>query len=369
MKISIVIPVYNEESTLLDILEQVEQAPLLPGYEREVVIVNDCSTDGTAAILKTLEKDGRNILHHDKNRGKGAALRTGYKQCTGDIIIVQDADLEYDPNEYSKLLQPIASGRAAVVYGSRFMGGEPHRIVYFWHSIGNKMLTLMSNMFSDLNLTDMETCYKVFRKDVIDKIELKEDRFGIEPEVTAKIAALVKKEDLSIYEVGISYYGRTYGEGKKIGIKDAFRAAWCIWKYNTTTAAKVIKYACHGVIVALTQLILMVLLVEGANLQTTYELNAANLLSIEGALLLGFLLHSMLTWHIKFSSPKDVITRLVGFHFVTGISVMTRIGIFYMLNYLGIHYVLSVAAGIGAAIIINYFGFDRIVFKGADAKK
>lgn len=368
MKVSIVIPVYNEESTLLDILEKVEQAPLLPGFEREVVIINDCSTDGTTDILKTLEKEGRRILHHKVNRGKGAALRTGYAQCTGDIIIVQDADLEYDPNEYGKLLQPIVNGQAAVVYGSRFMGGEPHRIVYFWHSVGNKALTLMSNMFSDLNLTDMETCYKVFRKDVIEKIELEEDRFGIEPEVTAKIAALVKKEDLSIYEVGISYYGRTYGEGKKIGIKDAFRAAWCIWKYNTTTAAKVIKYACHGVIIALTQLILIVLLVKGANLQTMYELNGANLLSIEGALLVGFVLHSMLTWHVEFTSPQDIVKRLFGFHLVTGISILTRIGIFNLLNLFGIHYVINILTGICAAIFINYFGYDKIVFKGKDAK-
>jgi glycosyltransferase involved in cell wall biosynthesis len=364
MKVSIVIPVYNEEATIVDILEQVQRVTLLPGLEREIVIVNDCSTDGTSKILDTLEQDNVRIFHHQENQGKGAALRTGYAQCRGDIIIVQDADLEYDPNEYNKLLQPIVNGQASVVYGSRFLGGEPHRIVYFWHSVGNKALTLMSNMFSDLNLTDMETCYKVFKKDVIDKIDLEENRFGIEPEVTAKVAALARKEELSIYEVGISYYGRTYGEGKKIGIRDAFRAAWCIWKYNTTTAAKVIKYGCHGVLVALTQLVLMVLLVKGANLQTTYELNWANLLSIEGALLVGFVLHSLLTWHVRFTSPVDVVKKLIAFHLVTGISILTRIGLFYLLNLCGIHYVVNVITGICVAIVINYSGYDKIVFKG-----
>lgn len=368
MKISIVIPVYNEEQTLKVILEKVEQVLLPAGLEREVVIVNDCSTDGTAELLKTLEKEGRRIFHHEVNKGKGAALRTGYKQCSGDIVIVQDADLEYDPNEYTKLLQPIIDGKADVVYGSRFMGGEPHRIVYFWHSIGNKMLTLASNMFTDLNLTDMETCYKVFRKEVIDKIELEEDRFGIEPEVTAKIAELAKKENLSIYEVGISYYGRTYNEGKKIGMKDGFRAAWCIWKYNTTTAAKVIKYFCHGLIVAFTQLLVILLLVEGADLHTPFQLNAANLFAIEMSLLVGFLLHSLVTWHVKFKSSAEVVKRLVDFHLVTGTSIVARICSFYLLNLIGVNYFTNALIGIFLVVLINYFGYDRIVFKNREIK-
>ena len=363
MKISIVIPVFNEEATLLEIFKKVGDAPLSPGFEREIVIVNDCSTDGTAELLKKLEMTGVRILHHQVNRGKGAALRTGYAHCSGDVIIVQDADLEYDPNEYPRLLQPIVDGKADVVYGSRFMGGRPHRIVYFWHSVGNKLLTLLSNMLSDLNLTDMETCYKVFRREVLQKITLEEDRFGIEPEVTAKIAKLVQQEDVVLYEVGISYYGRTYSEGKKIGFKDALRAAWCIWKYNTTSAARVIKYIAHGSIVALTQLLLMVLLVKGADLQATYAINLANLLSIEGALLVGFVLHSLLTWRVQFTSVKDVVIRLIRFHFVTGVSIVTRIGSFYLLNLLGVHYILNVVTGIIAAMCINYFGYDRLVFR------
>jgi glycosyltransferase involved in cell wall biosynthesis len=368
MKISIVIPVYNEESTLLAIIDKVKKAPLQSGLEREIIIVNDCSTDETAALLNKLEGSSCQIIHHKVNRGKGAALRSGYAQCSGDIIIVQDADLEYDPEEYQKLLNPILTGKADVVYGSRFMGSEPHRIVYFWHSLGNKFLTLMSNMLSDLNLTDMETCYKVFKKEVIEKIDLEEDRFGIEPEVTAKIGSLVQKEGIAVYEIGISYYGRTFREGKKIGFKDALRAAWCIWKYNTTTAARVIKYIVHGTLVALTQILLMVLLVKGAQLQTAYQLNSANLLSIEGALLVGFVLHSLLTWRISFTSPIDIMLRLLEFHLITGISILTRISIFYILNFFGVHYIINVLTGICVAICINYFGYDTIVFKVKDKK-
>jgi len=225
MKLSVVIPVYNEEQTILALIERVRAVPV----DKEIVIVDDRSRDGTRLKLQTLEgQPDITILLHEHNQGKGAALRTGFAACKGDLVIVQDADLEYNPDEYPRLIQPILDGRADVVFGSRFIGGESHRVLYFWHSVGNKALTLLSNALTNLNLTDMEVCYKVFKREIIQQIRIEEDRFGFEPEITAKVARLKCR----VYEVGISYSGRTYEEGKKIGWRDGVRAIWCILKYN-----------------------------------------------------------------------------------------------------------------------------------------
>ena len=226
MKLSVVIPCFNEFSTIQTAVNRVKEAPL---DEIEIVIVDDASTDGTREVLKKeIEQSVDKVIYHDVNSGKGAALRSGFREVSGDIVVVQDADLEYDPSEIPILMQPILTGKADVVYGSRFTGSGPHRVLYFWHMIGNRFLTLLSNMLTNLNLTDIETCYKMFRREIIQSIIIEEDRFGFEPEITAKIA----RKGCRIYEVGISYAGRTYAEGKKIGWKDGFRAIYAILKYN-----------------------------------------------------------------------------------------------------------------------------------------
>lgn len=226
MKLSVIIPCYNEIKTIATVIQAVKDSPV---SEKEIIIVDDCSKDGTRELLQNeLESAVDQVIYHTKNQGKGAALRTGIAHATGDVVVIQDADLEYDPQEYPLLMEPILKDKADVVFGSRFQGGRPHRVVYYWHRVGNGFLTTLSNMFTNINLTDMETCYKAFRREIIQAIPIEENRFGFEPEVTAKVA----KTGCRIYEVGISYYGRTYQEGKKIGWKDGFRAIYCILKYN-----------------------------------------------------------------------------------------------------------------------------------------
>ncbi|MEQ9483185.1 glycosyltransferase family 2 protein [Coleofasciculus sp. F4-SAH-05] len=226
MKLSVIIPCYNEIGTIGKVIEVVKASPV---RDIEIIIVDDCSKDGTRELLQSrLEAQVERVIYHRKNQGKGAALRSGFAAATGDIVIVQDADLEYDPHEYSLMIDPILKDKADVVFGSRFQGGRPHRVVYYWHMVGNKFLTTLSNMLTNINLTDMETCYKAFRREIIQSIKIQENRFGFEPEITAKVA----KTNCRIYEVGISYYGRTYKEGKKIGWKDGIIAIYCILKYN-----------------------------------------------------------------------------------------------------------------------------------------
>lgn len=230
--LSIIIPAYNEAATIHEILDKIDAVELDRGVKKQLIIVNDCSSDKTQEVLEAYKSNSSmdiTLYEHQVNQGKGAAIHTGIYSAKGDFVLVQDADLEYDPNEYNDLLRPMLDGVADVVYGSRFMGGNPHRILFFWHTLGNKFLTMVSNMFTNLNLTDMETCYKLFRRELVQGLKLKEKRFGFEPEVTAKISRIPK---VRIYEIGISYYGRTYEEGKKIGWRDGFRALWCIMKYN-----------------------------------------------------------------------------------------------------------------------------------------
>ncbi|MCA9247104.1 MAG: glycosyltransferase family 2 protein [Planctomycetales bacterium] len=232
MQLSVIIPVYNEAATLRAVVERVQRVPIA----KEIILVDDCSTDGSLDVLTELANESANVtvLRHDRNAGKGAALRSGFKLAQGEMVIVQDADLEYDPEDFPKLIAPILDGRADVVLGSRFIGGDSHRVLYYWHMVANKVLTTLSNMLTNVNLTDMECCYKLFRREVLERIEIEEDRFGFEPEIVAKVARL----GCRIYEVGIAYHGRTYEEGKKIGWRDGVRAVWCILKYNLLTRSR-----------------------------------------------------------------------------------------------------------------------------------
>jgi glycosyltransferase involved in cell wall biosynthesis len=363
MKLSIVIPVYNEKDTILEIIKIVKEISLPNEInEREIILVDDCSKDGTRGILQNIKDPMIKVFYHEKNTGKGGALNTGFKKTTGDIIIIQDADLEYDPNEYPKLLKPILDNKADVVFGSRFIGGESHRILYFWHTLMNKFLTMFSNIFSDLNLTDMETCYKVFRKSVLDQIDIEENRFGFEPEITAKMGELSRTKNIRIYEVGISYYGRTYNEGKKIGWKDGIRAMWCVFKYNTSGFAHLVKYGINGVLIALSQFFIVIFLVELLSFNSEYLKNIANIISVILGLLIAFILHSNITWRYKFQSWAGVYKKLAMFYLVSIFSIVVRILAFYLLDKNGVDYKLNIIIGIILIIVINFFGYDKLIF-------
>ncbi|MFA5104211.1 MAG: glycosyltransferase [Candidatus Margulisiibacteriota bacterium] len=362
MKISIVMPVYNEISTIQKILESVGKAPLNE-LKREIIVVDDCSTDGTSDFLKQIKPGGTiKVFFHEKNMGKGVALRTGLKNVTGDIIIIQDADLEYDPQEYPKLLNPILHDKADVVYGSRFMGGEPHRVLYFWHSLANSFLTFMSNAFSDLNLTDMETCYKVFRKSVVEDLQIEENRFGFEPEITAKIGELARTRGVRVFEVGISYYGRTYEDGKKIGWKDALWTFWCIFKYNTSKFAHLVKYLVNGTVVAFSYFLLLMVLVEIFGMKSVLMQNAANIISSVLLLFLAFSLHSSITWRHKTAGAGRYIKKLTLFYLASASTLIIRVLAFYLFSIMGMNYKLNALLSILLIISLNFVFYNGFVF-------
>ena len=364
MKLSIVIPIYNEETTLEVVLEAVQNAELPKQFKsRELILVDDCSKDGTRKILKQLKYKNIKTLLHKKNMGKGKSVSDGLKMVTGDVVIIQDADLEYNPSDYMHLLDPIAEGKADIVIGSRYVQAQCRRVEKFWHTLGNKLFTIFSNMMSDIRLTDSYTCYKAFTKEVAKNLKITENRFGIEAEIVAQMAEMKRNQGKSIFEVRIDYNPRTYDEGKNIKLRDLFRGVWCVVKYNTSPFAVFCKYMFNGIVVALSQFAVIIALVEVLSVSSPSGENIAYIISILTSLFVAFLLHSSLSWRYKFNSYKHWFKKLGMFYAVSMTSVVVRQIVFYALSIYGVDYKLNTLIGILIAIMINFAGYDKLVFK------
>lgn len=354
-RLSIVIPCFNEEKTLPKCIEKVLKI-VDESLSVEIIIVDDCSSDQSLSIAGELASNhpGIQVLHHDKNQGKGAALRTGFKQATGDFVAVQDADLEYDPMDLKRLLIPLVDGDADVVFGSRFLSHGIHRVLYFWHYMGNRFLTFLSNMFTDLNLTDMETCYKVFRRDIIQSIQIRENRFGFEPEIVAKVAHM----RLRIYETGISYYGRTYAEGKKIGVKDGLRALYCIFRYNAHKVPIPIQFILYLFIGGIAAIVNLVFFLGMFNTGLSVTISAISAFAV--AALVNYLLCISILFRrkAKWKSIPEVLVYIL----VVGIAAFFDLGITKLLFASGFSPSLSKIVASGIGVFLNFFGRRFLVF-------
>ncbi len=349
-------PAYNEKATINRIVEAVLAARLPAEMERELIIVDDGSTDGTRELLQKLDKPPVKVIFQNRNMGKGMALRAGFKAAEGDIILVQDADLEYDPAQYSELLVPILDGKADVVYGSRFIGGKPHRVLYYWHSLANGFLTTFSNAMSDLNLTDMECCYKVFRREALRTIELEEDRFGIEPEITAKLGSLCRAKGFRVYEVGISYDGRTYAEGKKIGFWDAVRALFCIAVYNDSPFARIVQGILSGIAGGFIQFCAMLATAGLFHLENPIFLNAANVIATEAAVVASMILAlGIFRQRGRGTSFQKAILSSMLYHAEKAFSMVVRLIVFYYATDKGLPWQAATLWTIGAGWAAEFF--------------